>query len=192
MYRWEIATAAMGTILGINPFDQPDVQLAKDMAKKAMAEKGTGMNGAATISVESSKWLAKGLNNWLKLARKGDYAAIQAFIPPDGKTTAALQELRSVLNKRTGLPTTMGYGPRFLHSTGQLHKGGPNTGLFLQLVDDVKDEVPVPETDYTFGKLVRAQAIGDFEALEQRGRRIVRVQLGKDVLGGIGGISAVI
>jgi transaldolase / glucose-6-phosphate isomerase len=193
MYRWEVATAAAGAILGINPFDQPDVQLAKDMAKKAMAGDGAGMeDGAVTIPAEDLKRLEKGLKDWLKKAKRGDYLAIMAFLPPDGKTTAALQELRSALNKRTGLPTTMGYGPRFLHSTGQLHKGGPDSGLFLQIVDDVKDELAVPETDYTFGRLVRAQALGDFAALGQRGRRAVRVNVSKGAAGGIASIARLV
>ncbi len=193
MYRWEVATAALGAILGINPFDQPDVQLAKDMARKAMAADG-GATGPAggTIDATNSDALAKGLKGWLKKARKGDYLAVMAFLPPDGKTTAALQEFRASLQKRTGLPTTLGYGPRFLHSTGQLHKGGPETGLFLQLVDAVKDDLPVPETDYTFGRLVRAQALGDFAALSQRGRRVIRVNVGADAAAGIEAISRVI
>ncbi len=193
MYRWEVATAAAGAILGINPFDQPDVQLAKDMAKKAMAARGTEMEGgAATIPVEDTKRLRMGLKDWMRKAGKGEYMAIMAFLSPDKKTTAALQRLRSVLQKRTGLPTTLGYGPRFLHSTGQLHKGGPGSGLFLQLVDDVRDELEVPDAGYTFGRLVRAQALGDYAALEQRGRRAMRVMLGKDAAAGILSITKLV
>jgi len=201
MYRWEVATAAAGAMMGINPFDQPDVQLAKDMAKRAMAadggaldRSGAGGPGAsgATVDATDAKGLEKGLGAWLEKARKGDYVAIMAFLPPDGRTTAALQGLRAVLQRRTGLPTTLGYGPRFLHSTGQLHKGGPDTGLFLQLVDDVGDELEVPGTDYTFGRLVRAQALGDLAALERRGRRVLSVVLGRDAAGGIMSISGAI
>ena len=192
MYRWEIATAAAGAILGINPFDQPDVQLAKDMAKKAMAGGTNSVDDTKTIPVNDGKKLKKGLDAWLKKARPGDYLAIQAFLPPTGHATEALQGLRAALQKRSRLPTTTGYGPRFLHSTGQLHKGGPNSGLFMQLVGDVRDELEVPGAGYTFGKLVRAQAMGDFSALEQRGRRVIRIRLGTDATAGIEAISRVI
>jgi transaldolase/glucose-6-phosphate isomerase len=190
MYRWEVATAAAGAVLGINPFDQPDVQLAKDMAKKAMAAPGELAAGGGTIDASDEKSLRKGLDGLLKKARKGDYLAVMAFLPPDKRTGEALQGLREALHDRTGLPTTLGWGPRVLHSMGQLHKGGPDSGLFVQIVDDVGDELPVPETDYTFGKLVRAQGIGDFAALEQRGRRAVRVMVGGDAPKDIAAIAS--
>jgi transaldolase/glucose-6-phosphate isomerase len=190
MYRWEVATAAAGAVLGINPFDQPDVQLAKDMAKKAMAAPGELAAGGGTIDASDANALRKGLDGLLKKARKGDYLSVMAFLPPDKRTGEALQGLREALHDRTGLPTTLGWGPRFLHSTGQLHKGGPDSGLFVQIVDDAGDELPVPETDYTFGKLVRAQGMGDFAALEQRGRRAVRVMVGRDAPKGIAAIAS--
>jgi len=192
MYRWEIATAAAGAILGINPFDQPDVQLAKDMAKKAMADGMKAGADKATIHVDDKKKLKKGIEAWLKKARPGDYFAIQAFLPPNGRTTEELQGLRSAFQKRKRLPTTASYGPRFLHSTGQLHKGGPDSGLFLQLVDNVLDELDVPGAGYTFGKLIRAQATGDLSALKQRRRRVLRIDLRKDVAAGISALARIL
>ncbi len=111
--------------------------------------------------------------------------ALQAYLAPAVETTAALQEMRLGLRRRLRLATTLGYGPRFLHSTGQLHKGGPNTGLFLQLVDDPAPDLAVPETDYSFGKLIAAQAVGDYQALSTRQRRVLRVHLGSDTAWGL-------
>ncbi len=132
------------------------------------------------------------LGEWLASGRPGDYVALQAFLAPGTEITAALQGLRQALGARTGLATTLGYGPRFLHSTGQLHKGGPNTGLFLQLIDEPADDVPVPDLDFTFGELLRAQAAGDAAALRERGRRLLRVQLGRDVARGIGELAKMV
>ncbi len=191
-FRWEVAVASAGAVLGIHPFNQPDVQLAKDLARQAMAQtaKGKGANPhsseeAKEVSVTQRKALQQAATAWLAQTQAGDYVALQAYLAPSPDTTAALQQLRLSLRDRLRLATTLGYGPRFLHSTGQLHKGGPNTGLFLQLVDEPADDLPVPETDYTFGTLIRAQALGDYRALVQRGRRVLRVHLGKDVAGGL-------
>jgi transaldolase/glucose-6-phosphate isomerase len=189
MFRWEIAVAAAGAVLGINPFDQPDVQLAKDLARRAMEEPEVGVPSAAgpgegAFLTAKSGRLAQLLDTWAE-ARPGDYLAIQAYLAPTTTTTATLQELRRILGAQHGTATTLGYGPRFLHSTGQLHKGGPSTGRFLQIVDDPEGDVPVPETDYTFGKLIRAQALGDYGALIQRNRQVLRVDLQNDVAGGL-------
>ena len=190
MFRWEIAVAVAGSILGIHPFNQPDVQLAKDLARQAMtseaqrrAAPGDGAEDA--VAAGEPQALAPRLAAWLAGARPGDYVALQAYLAPTAQTTATLQRIRLTLRNRLKLATTLGYGPRFLHSTGQLHKGGPNTGLFLQLVDEPDEDIPVPETDYTFGALIRAQALGDYRALIQRGRRVLRVNLGSDVFGGL-------
>jgi len=186
MFRWELAVAAAGAVLGINPFDQPDVQLAKDLARRAMEQPGSAQAGpddGSTLTVQS-RGLARQLELWAK-AEPGDYVAIQAYLAPSAETDAVLQELRGVIGKRLGVATTLGYGPRFLHSTGQLHKGGPQTGHVMQLVDRPKADVPVPETEYTFGELIRAQALGDFGALLQRGRSVLRVDLERDVAGGL-------
>lgn len=181
-FRWELAVAAAGVVLGVQPFDQPDVQLAKDMARRAMADPSAIGSGLLPCAVEQAK---PALANWLASARPGDYLAVQAFLAPGPELTAALQALRQALGARTGLATTLGYGPRFLHSTGQLHKGGPNTGLFLQLVDDPADDLAVPELGFTFGELLAAQAAGDAAALLERGRRVLRVQVGRDAVAGI-------
>lgn len=182
MFRWELAVAAAGAVLGINPFDQPDVQLAKDLARNAMrgGDQGLESEVGETLHIASGTGLRSHLNGWLESANERDYIAIQAYLAPGSEMTKRLQMLRHRLREKRALATTVGYGPRFLHSTGQLHKGGPNTGLFLQLVDEPSQDLAVPETDYTFGTLIRAQALGDYSALSQRERRVLRVNLGKD------------
>ncbi len=187
-YRWEIAVAAAGSVLGIHPFNQPDVELAKELARKAMARSGTGP--ASTVPEEAlpaneAPSLRRAFERWLGQARPRDYIAIQAFLAPLEETSRALRDLRLGLLSKTGLATTLGYGPRFLHSTGQLHKGGPDEALVLQLVDEPGTDLAVPETDFTFGALIRAQALGDFQALRRRGRRVLRVNLKNDPAGGI-------
>lgn len=187
IFRWEIAVPAAGAIIGIQPFNQPDVQLAKDLARQAMkhGRSQAPPPGSEPVPVEQASELKSAVDSWLKTAKGGDYIALQAYLPPSAETSASLESLRLVLRDRMKLATTVGYGPRFLHSTGQMHKGGPNTGLFLQLVDDAAPDLPVPETDYSFGDLIRAQALGDWQALTQRGRRVLRVHLGQDVQKGL-------
>jgi transaldolase/glucose-6-phosphate isomerase len=181
MFHWELATAAAGAVLSINPFNQPDVQLAKNLAKEAMESTGDSKGEAIVNAVDAtdSDSLAKALADWAN-ANPGDYLALHAYVPPSTENESQLQSIRSVLGKRLELASTLGYGPRFLHSTGQLHKGGADNGIFLQLVDQPKHDVPVPETDFTFGELIAAQALGDFKALTQRGRRVLRINLGAD------------
>jgi transaldolase/glucose-6-phosphate isomerase len=203
-FRWEFGVTAAGAVLGIHPFNQPDVELAKQLARQAMAKGvsgpdrvGTGGGDAGSTgqvprwSVEAAQpeEVRRSIQNWLEGAKPGSYVALQAYLPPTPETTAGLQELQRVIRDRSRFATTLGYGPRFLHSTGQLHKGGPDTGLFLQLVDDPADDLPVPETDYTFGGLIRAQALGDYQALLERHRRVLRVNLGRDVVGGLAQIT---
>jgi transaldolase/glucose-6-phosphate isomerase len=183
-FRWEMAVAAAGAVLGINPFDQPDVQLAKDLAKKAMEGKAGGQQAPETPA-SNRKELQNALQNWFGQAQAGNYISLHAYLEPTPASDAALEQLRVLLRGKSRLATTAGYGPRFLHSTGQLHKGGPNTGLFLQLVDQAGADAAVPETNYTFGQLIRAQAQGDWQALTQRGRRVIRVQLGADAKSGL-------
>jgi hypothetical protein len=115
----------------------------------------------------------------------GDYVAIQAYLPPAPQTWRALQEIRGVVRDQTRAATTLGYGPRFLHSTGQYHKGGPGTGLFLQLTCEDSTDVVIPGEPYTFGVLKRAQALGDLQALRDHGRRVFHVSLGEDVAAGL-------
>jgi hypothetical protein len=163
-YRWEFATAVAGSILGINPFDQPDVQAAKDKTSEVLARGGDP-------AVEPSG----SLEELFAQARPGDYVAIQAFIDPERE--AELGPLVERAGVETGCVVTHNLGPRYLHSTGQLHKGGPNTGLFVQVVDDPGKEVAIPGRKFGFRRLIQAQAAGDFSSLEERGRRIVRIRL---------------
>jgi len=181
MFRWELATAAAGAAMGIHPFNQPDVQLAKSLAKEAMASKDgyRGGTSASIVDVFDEPTLSKSLGDWSQI-KPGDYIGIQAYLEPSDVNTEILKGVRKILGNRLGVATTLGYGPRFLHSTGQLHKGGDNNGLFLQLVDEPQSDIPVPESDFTFGELIAAQAEGDFNALVQRGRRVLRVGLGRD------------
>ncbi len=157
----EFATAVAGWALGINPFDQPDVQAAKDRTQAVLDE-------AREPELE-----AEGdLDALLESAVDGDWVAIQAFVDPAREDE--LEPLRERVRER-GLPLAVGLGPRYLHSTGQLHKGGPASGLFLQVVDD-PEELPIPGRPFGFRQLIRAQAAGDFEALRERGRRIARIR----------------
>jgi transaldolase / glucose-6-phosphate isomerase len=179
-FRWEMATAVAGAQLGIHPFDQPDVQLAKELARRAMdLPAGGDRSGSAPALTDPSAWPGA-LSRWLGSARPGDYIGVQAYLASSAAVATRLGLLRERLGRRAGVATTLGIGPRFLHSTGQLHKGGPNSGLFLQLVDRPAVDLPVPETSYTFGQLIRAQADGDAAALDQRGRRLLRIDLGSD------------
>jgi transaldolase / glucose-6-phosphate isomerase len=163
-FRWEFAVAVAGTILGVNVFDQPDVQAAKDKTKEVLA---SGEDPA--LEPEGS------LDELLAQAEPPSYIAIQAFIDPVRE--GQLQPLIDRAHE-TGCVVTHGLGPRYLHSTGQLHKGGPPTGLFVQVVDDYGEEVPIPNQPFGFGRLIRAQAEGDYRSLVERGRTIVRVRLG--------------
>jgi transaldolase / glucose-6-phosphate isomerase len=165
-FRWEFATAVAGHVLGINPFDQPNVQAAKDKTNEVLAA-----GGEPDVSPKSSP------EELFAQAREGDYVCIQAFVNPTEENEAKVLELAGRARKATGCVVTHGFGPRYLHSTGQLHKGGPNTGLFLQVVDDTGAELPIPGRDFGFGRLIRAQAAGDLASLQERGRRVARIRL---------------
>jgi transaldolase/glucose-6-phosphate isomerase len=186
-FRWELAVAAAGAVLGIQPFDQPDVQLAKDMARRAM-QGGLPPGDLPELHGERSAWPAL-LQDWLATARVGDYVAILAFLPPGATLARSLHDLRAAVGRRTGLPTTLGFGPRFLHSTGQLHKGRSANGLFLQIVDAPAADLEVPGAGYSFGSLIAAQAAGDAMALRQRGGRVLRVSLSGEGKGGLDELS---
>jgi hypothetical protein len=161
-FRWEFAIAVAGAYLEINPFDQPDVQAAKDKTNEVLA---TGQE--PELEPEGS------IEELLAQAQEGDYVCVQAFVNPDVDLGPLVDRLR----QESGLVVTHGYGPRYQHSTGQLHKGGPNTGLFLQVVDDPGEELPIPGKPFGFRRLIRAQAAGDLETLKERGRRVARVRL---------------
>jgi transaldolase/glucose-6-phosphate isomerase len=186
-FRWELGVAASGMILGIDPFDQPDVEFAKELARQAMAQPAATDSTAqvpTTLAAEASG-LRRAVSEWSSQCHPGDYVAIQAYLAPTAETRTALEGLRRRVLERWHVATTLGFGPRFLHSTGQLHKGGPPSGMFLQIVDSPKHDLKVPDTDYTFGQLIRAQALGDYQALRQKERRVLRVDLGTDVPGGL-------
>ena len=165
-YRWEFATAVAGSILGVNPFDQPNVQEAKDRTTDVLSDHrpvpGTGTGPEGTVE------------ELLAGAEPPTYVAIQAFVDP-----AREAELEPLVARarETGCVVTVGLGPRYLHSTGQLHKGGPATARFVQVVDDPGEELPIPGRDFGFTRLIGAQAAGDFTALHERGRPIVRIRL---------------
>jgi transaldolase/glucose-6-phosphate isomerase len=191
MYRFEVATAMAGSVLGIHPFDQPDVQRAKELAKRAM--EGTLDAGSIpSTPADDTGRLRADLGELLASVRAGDYLAIQAFIAPTAAAAGVLERMRIVLRHRLRVATTIGFGPRFLHSTGQFHKGGPNTGVFVQLVDDPAPDLAIPGTGDSFGALVSGQADGDFQALRDAGRRVVRVHLGGDARGGLAALEAFI
>ncbi|GAP63591.1 transaldolase / glucose-6-phosphate isomerase [Ardenticatena maritima] len=184
MFAWEFATAALGALLGVHPFNQPDVQLAKDLARRAMKNAADPQDDDA-LSIENIDTVIEALRDVVESVAPGDYIALQAFLPPLPDIEASLQALRLEARSLLRVATTLGFGPRFLHSTGQLHKGGPKTAICLQLVDAPMVDLLVPETDYTFAQLIAAQARGDAEALRQRGQRIVRINLGHDVQNGL-------
>ena len=165
-FRWEFATAVAGSILEINPFDQPDVQAAKDKTREVLA-------GGSPPDVEPQG----SAEELFGQAREGDYVCIQAFVNPTPANEAKVLELAAQARTATGCVVTHGFGPRYLHSTGQLHKGGPATGLYLQVVDETGDELAIPGQPFGFGKLIRAQAAGDFESLKERGRRVARIRI---------------
>jgi transaldolase/glucose-6-phosphate isomerase len=162
-FRWEFATAVAGARLGINPFDQPNVQEAKDRTQAVLA-------GGDEAELEADG----DLDALLDEAGEGDWVAIQAFVDPARE--GELEPLRARIRER-GLPLAVGLGPRYLHSTGQLHKGGPDTVIAVQVVDDPGHELEIPGREFGFRRLIRAQAAGDYEALRERGRRICRVIL---------------
>ncbi len=191
-FRWEIATATAGAILGINAFDQPNVQESKDNTNRLLGavktqgrlpeEKPALVEGALSLYAgRAGRTAAATLGRFLSQARPGDYIALMAYLTERPEIDRALQAIRLRLRNGTRLATTLGYGPRYLHSTGQYHKGGPNTGLFIQLTGDDGVDAQIPGEPYTFGVLKRAQALGDLEALRRHERRVVRVHLGRDV-----------
>lgn len=166
--RWEYATQALCECLGVNAFDQPDVEEAKRLARAELTGGGSQQNAPApTLSIEG-----------LRRERKpGDYLAILAYLPPTTQVIEQLEKVRAAWGKALRCATTIGFGPRYLHSTGQLHKGGPNTGLFLVVTGDTREDLSIPEMGWTFGELHRAQARGDMRALLARGRRVAHVHL---------------
>ena len=165
-------------------------ELAKSLAKEAMEGSAEQGDPPVEISGRDVDALAAQAQVWLSTIRPGDYVAIQAYLPMNESIGTALESIRDDLQQRYQAATTVGYGPRFLHSTGQLHKGGPPTGLFLQVVDEPAYDLAVPETDFTFGQLIAAQSVGDYRAMLQRERRVLRVNLGGDRAQGLVALQA--
>jgi transaldolase/glucose-6-phosphate isomerase len=194
-FRWEFATAVACAVLGVNAFDQPDVQDNKTRTKQKINEfltfgkfnSGVPIwdNDNATIFSNQTDLdlgdmnLDEILGTFLKLQKEGDYIAINAYLPRIQEVEKDLQAFRQSVLIRTQNATTLGFGPRFLHSTGQLHKGGPENGLFIQIVDTPDQDFEIPGMGLSFGKLLHAQALGDYEALVNRNRRIIRIELKK-------------
>ncbi len=169
-FRWEFATTVAGSILGIHPFDQPNVQQAKDLTGRVLQDY---QDSGRLPEVDAPT----SLDDLLPEVKQGDYLAVMASTRQTPETDQALAELRRKVMERHGIATTLGYGPRFLHSTGQLHKGGPNTGLFLQVTASHERDVEIPGQPYSFGVLADAQALGDLRALQDLDRRVARVHL---------------
>jgi hypothetical protein len=199
MVRWEVATAFAGIVLGIDPFDQPNVEEAKELTRQVLAGASHGDGGSSLAAAATDPGaldatmgadaLVPALRDALAGQRAPAYVAIQAFVAPGATRDTAIDRLRSSL-ARTGCATTAGYGPRFLHSTGQLHKGGPATGVFLQLTSGHPIDRPIPGWPYTFGQLIDAQAKGDRDALKAHDRPVIHVDLGPDLDAGIETLAA--
>ena len=209
-FLWEMATAIAGSILGINAFDQPNVQESKDYTKAYLDEfkksgklpKEESLLTDGEIQVYSDKTnrpVLKGASNLTEaltahLARiqPGDYVAVNAYVERTDEVHAALQRMRLNIRDAKKVATTLGYGPRFLHSTGQLHKGGPNSGVFIQITSNDAEDLSIPDEPYTFGVLKAAQALGDMKSLSSRDRRVIRIHLGSDVQKGLTRLEQVI
>jgi len=205
-FRWEIATAVAGAILRINPFDQPDVEASKIKTRKLMEvyeQRGSlpaetplfeeggikvfadDNNGKILHQAGDGTALVGSLKAHLARAHDGDYCGLLAYVAQNEAHSDALRDIRTAIRDRKKAATCVGFGPRFLHSTGQAYKGGPNTGVFLQITADHRSDLPVPGRNYTFGGVIDATARGDFEVLNERGRRAIRVHLGTDVAAGL-------
>ncbi|MBI2999804.1 MAG: bifunctional transaldolase/phosoglucose isomerase [Deltaproteobacteria bacterium] len=205
-FRWEIATAVAGSLIGINPFDQPDVEASKVATRRLTAvfeqtgqlpeetplssEEGMSLyadlkNADAIQAAARAKSFGALLAAHLSRIRPGDYFAVNAYLEMSEKNRRELDAIRHAVRDAKRVATTLGFGPRFLHSTGQLHKGGPDTGVFLQITAEDAVDLPIPGQKYTFGLLKHFQARGDFEVLAERGRRLLRVHLGADVPAGL-------
>ena len=206
-FRWEIATAVAGSIIGIDAFNQPDVEASKVATRKLTSEyESTGSLPAEspflvtkdaklfaddknTAALTGGKTLADVLKTHLSRIGAGDYFAVLGYIPMNAENEAALQAIRTAVRDGKKVATCLGFGPRFLHSTGQAYKGGPNSGVFLQVTCDDASDLQVPGQKYTFGVVKAAQARGDFAVLAERGRRALRVHLGKNLKSGLNALS---
>ncbi len=197
-FRWELATAAAGRIINVNPFDEPNVSESKKNSNELLNEwkvKGNFGEGDPVIQQNDisvyfnseADWAPKVknlpafLNSFVKLAKSPDYLSILAYILQTPQRQQQLQQIRMRLRNKLKVATTLGYGPRYMHSTGQLHKGGPNKGVFIMFTYEAENELPIPGKDYGFATLQRAQALGDFRSLNDKNRRVIRVHLGSNI-----------
>jgi transaldolase / glucose-6-phosphate isomerase len=185
-FRWEIATAVAGAVLGIDPFDQPDVEASK-VATRALTdsyEKSGALPAESPLRAGDPAFGEK-VGTHLATAKPGDYVAFLGYIPMNDAHEAELQAARVSIQDRRRVATCVEFGPRYLHSTGQAYKGGPNSGVFVLITCDDADDLPVPGRRYSFGVVKAAQALGDLQVLRERGRRVLRVHLGSDVKAGL-------
>ena len=192
--RWEIATAVAGVVLAVNPFDEPNVSESKENTAAVLAqfEKtgtltlppakafGNGISLSGNLKSETAQSLEETLQSFLAGAQANSYVAIMAYLAPSEKHDALLQQFRIKIRNKYRVATTVGYGPRFLHSTGQLHKGGKRNGLFIQITVEEKKDLGIPGAPYSFGILKRAQALGDFHSLVRRRLPVLEIRLGKN------------
>jgi len=185
-FRWEFATAVAGSVLGINTFNQPDVEASKTATRKLTTEyEKTGVLPPEKLLRVGDSDFAAELKAHMATVKAGDYVALLAYIEMTDPHEAELQKMRTKIRDRYKVATCLGFGPRFLHSTGQVYKGGPNSGVFLQITCDDAADLAVPGQTYTFGVVKAAQARGDLQVLKERGRRALRVHLGPDVAAGL-------
>jgi hypothetical protein len=210
-FRWEFATAVAGSILCINPFDQPDVEASKVKTRElTSAYEKSGKLPAETpilqdqgvqlftnktnaeVFAASADTLTTYLKKHLGRLGEGDYFALLAYVERNNAHIAALQKIRRLVRDRKRVATCLGFGPRFLHSTGQAYKGGPNSGVFLQITCDDANDLLVPGQKYTFEIVKAAEARGDFEVLAERGRRVLRLHLGADIATGLATLKAAV
>ncbi len=213
-YRWEFATAVAGAVIGIHPFDQPDVEASKVATRKLTTEYEhvgklpeevpmfeehniklfTDDHNASVLSEQAGDkpTLTAYLKSHLNRIQAGDYFALLAYVEMNKAHERTLQAIRHAVRDAKRVATCLGFGPRFLHSTGQAYKGGPNTGVFLQITCDDVVDIPVPEQQYTFGVVKAAQARGDFQVLAERNRRALRIHLGHDIAGGLTRLEEVV
>ena len=189
-FRWELAAATAGAVLGVNPFDEPDVARAKENAANLLTEwrrsrrlpewpSDVEEDGIVLMTKSSKKpsSVSRGLAAHLAMAAAGDYLSIQAYLTPNGEAARVLQEIRVALRDRLRVATTVGWGPACLHSTGQMHKGGPSSGLFIQITGDDREDLAIPGAGYGFSTLKAAQALGDLQSLRDGARRVIRLHL---------------
>lgn len=202
-FRWEVATAVAGHILGVNPLDEPNVQESKDNTAallESFQESGALPREEPAVSAGAlslygdcrGETIREGLRGFLGQVEPGEYIALMAYLPQEEAVQSRIQTIRHLIRAKSQAATTVGFGPRFLHSTGQLHKGGPNSAVCFQLAANIDGDLPIPGAPHSFGAFIQAQAIGDMRSLQGHGRRVIRVHLGADFIGGLSALEQVL